>query len=210
MTHDEIAENNLFHAEIKNVESAQNPEIWNFEQNYSGPSGDFAQYLHPLQDNLEEAVIRRITYRKGSIGVLFSGGLDCSLVAYFTLSYFHRNLPNEKLYLFSVAFGKTENDFELCPDRKTAISSYEELRNLFPDLKIELIKIDVYKPELDEMRKSRIRDLLSPRISVLDDSIGCALWFASHSDKAPDCRLLLSGLGADELFCGYSCHRIGF
>ena len=63
MTHDEIAGNNLYHVQIKNVESAQNPEIWNFEQNYSGPSGDFAQYLHPLQDRVIQVENRSLRNR---------------------------------------------------------------------------------------------------------------------------------------------------
>ena len=67
MTHDEIAGNNLYHVEIKNVESAHNPEIWNFEQNYSGPSGDFAQYLHPLQDRVIQVENRSLRIRPRKI-----------------------------------------------------------------------------------------------------------------------------------------------
>ena len=36
------------------------------------------------------------------------------------------------------------------------------------------------KTELQEMRQSRIRDLIFPLESVLDDSIACAIWFASR------------------------------
>ena len=118
-----------------------------------------------------------------------------------------RESVNEEIYLFSVAFGKSEDDYERCPDRKTAISSADEIRQSFPDFTISLIKINISKERLNETRQAKIRHLLSPRFSVLDDSIGCALWFASHSTEGATCRLVLSGLGADELFCGYSCHR---
>jgi len=38
----------------------------------------------------------------------------------------------------------------------------------------------VTREELDEMRRKRISTLIYPLNTVLDDSLGCALWFASR------------------------------
>ena len=182
------------------------PEHWNFHQNVSDTSTNQNEEIALVDELLNEAVSRRIKYRKGKIGILFSGGLDCSLVVY----YAAKNV-SDVIYLFSVAFGKNEKDFAACPDRKTAESSYLELCQLFKEnesVKLELVRINIFKDELDDKRRNHIRYLINPRVSVLDDSIGSALWFASSFPiELERCTVLLSGLGADELFCGYSQHR---
>ena len=179
------------------------PEHWNFQQNVSDTSTNQREEIALVDKLLNEAVSRRIKYRKGNIGILFSGGLDCSLVVY----YAAKNV-SDVIYLFSVAFGKSEKDFEACPDRKTAESSYLELCQVCPTVKLELVRINIFKNELEDKRRNHIRYLINPRVSVLDDSIGSALWFASSFPvELERCSVLLSGLGADELFCGYSQHR---
>ena len=56
-----------------------------------------------------------------------------------------------------------------------------ELRSLNPSRDFNLVLIDVTKEELVRERSSRIRDLLYPLETVLDDSIGCAVWFAARA-----------------------------
>lgn len=58
--------------------------------------------------------------------------------------------------------------------------------------------------------------MLYPLCTILDESLGCAVWFASRAEgtlstnnhfyESP-CRVLLLGMGADELFGGYMRHR---
>ncbi|CBY39086.1 unnamed protein product [Oikopleura dioica] len=181
-------------------------DLWNFDQNHGGQcTGDL---LERLEIVFRKAVERRVMCRKGSIGVLFSGGLDCSLVVATVLEIF-RDKPKTAtiVYLYSVAFGDNEDKCEKCPDRLTACSAYEEIKRNHPSAEIILVKENISKEQLTKVRAEKIKHLISPRVSVLDDSIGSALYFAAHSQVGSDCRLLLSGLGADELFCGYSSHR---
>lgn len=73
--------------------------------------------------------------------------------------------------------------------------------------------------ELREERESVVKHLLYPHQTVLDDSIGCALWFASrgkgqlypnNEDYTSQAEVLLLGMGADELLGGYARHRSRF
>ena len=62
-----------------------------------------------------------------TVGILFSGGLDCTILA----ALAHHHIPiDQSIDLLNVAFTKTKN-FNT-PDRITSQKSYEELCALFP------------------------------------------------------------------------------
>ncbi|CAG5091162.1 Oidioi.mRNA.OKI2018_I69.PAR.g12894.t1.cds [Oikopleura dioica] len=201
-----IKDGKLHSLPVENVQGSLTSDLWNFEQNFDGSCTN--DWLPELEIVFKKAVERRVKLRKGSVGVLFSGGLDCSLVVAQVLEIFEgqRELATT-VYLYSVAFGDNEEKCEKCPDRITAVAAFQEITEAHPTADLILVKENISKQELQKTRDERIKHLISPRISVLDDSIGSALYFAAHSEVGSDCRLLLSGLGADELFCGYSCHR---
>lgn len=81
---------------------------------------------------------------------------------------------------------------------------------------IQLFQVNITQAELQKYRALRICHLLYPLCTILDESLGCAVWFASrakgtlstsdHFYESP-CRVLLLGMGADELFGGYMRHR---
>lgn len=43
-----------------------------------------------------------------------------------------------------------------------------------------LKQINVRQEELQDLRRQHIADLIYPLKSILDDSLGCALWFAAR------------------------------
>lgn len=164
------------------------------------------------------------------VAILFSGGLDCGLLARLV----HEVLPiEEPVDLLNVAFenprvvaaanaGSGVSPYQACPDRITGGSTYAELRRVCPGRTWRFVSIDVpYSKGLSH--RGNIITLLHPHNTEMDLSIGQALYFASEgvgtviSDKmnlqvpyTSQARVLLSGLGADEIFGGYTRHTTAY
>lgn len=64
-----------------------------------------------------------------TVGVLFSGGLDCTILAYLS----HKYIPGDQtIELINVAFKKDVKSSYEVPDRITGRQSFEELKKLIP------------------------------------------------------------------------------
>ena len=189
--------------------------------------------------------------RKVRLAILFSGGLDCSVIARLA----HECLPvDEAVDLLNVAFenkrfvearnkankaskpkvrtqlpgvaapaeeppqGGTTDPYSICPDRITGLATYTELQRVCPGRLWNFIQINVPYPDLLSHRQSVI-NLIHPHNTEMDLSIGVAFYFASRgmgfsfpSNQlySTPARILLSGLGADELLGGYARHGTAF
>ncbi|KAF8219244.1 hypothetical protein L208DRAFT_1427107 [Tricholoma matsutake] len=183
------------------------------------------------------------TANSARLAVLFSGGIDSTVIAYFA----HKHVSvDEPIDLLNVAF---ENPHKLMvqaqgntgglprkqkkeqqrrqiisepiihtsymvPDRVTGLQELEELRRLCPGR--------VWNFESQSSRRV-IQSLMFPGRTVMDMSLALALYFASRGigqvRSSPDAeskqytstaRVLLNGLGSDELLGGYGRHRSAF
>lgn len=155
------------------------------------------------------SIRKRVCLRRdgAKVAILFSGGIDSTVIAIICNNFIPKD---ESIDLLNVAF---KDD---APDRLTAINAYEALSNLFPERIFNLVQINPSQNELEQLRSERIRFLIYPCQTVLDDSVGCALWFASRGTGIlypnndvyqSTATILLHGLGADEQLAGYSRHR---
>ena len=180
--------------------------------------------------------ISRSSLHDAKVAILFSGGLDCTLLARLA----HEILPeNEPIDLLNVAFENPRviaaaasngsisrlmtSVYEDCPDRKTGLSSYVELLQGCPNRRWRFVRINIPYVETLEHR-DEIKHLMFPHNTEMDLSIACALYFAARgkgqvtddtnvSFQVPytsPARVLISGLGADEIFAGYSRHNVAF
>ncbi|GBG27465.1 Asparagine synthetase domain-containing protein 1, partial [Hondaea fermentalgiana] len=126
---------------------------------------------------LRDAVRLRVEFhREGALGVLFSGGLDCTVLA----ALAHEFLPQgEPIDLFSVCFQAPQHQ---SPDRRSAVESWRELRQAFPDRQWNLVCTN--RCDSDILREERhILSLLEPRTTHMDFNIGAALWFAAQGSR---------------------------
>lgn len=111
-------------------------------------------------------------------GVLFSGGVDCAILSLLADKYTESHRPID---LINVAFDEARN--YQTPDRLTGLQTLKELKRLRPEREWNFLEVNVTQDELNEKRTGHIADLIYPLNSVLDDSLGCALWFASRGLK---------------------------
>ena len=196
-----------------------------------------------LQDSVSLRTTATATWLKSTnslnhFAVLFSGGVDCTLLAYML----DRALPAEQTVdLLNVAFENprvvaaaskqnskkpvlhtvnSDDAYDSCPDRKTGLSSYNELCRICPNRKWQFVAINI-PYTVTTAYTSLVASLMYPHSTEMDLSISLALFFASRGtgeirglprpkQYATQAKVLFSGLGADELFAGYTRHTKAF
>ncbi|HNW05910.1 MAG TPA: diphthine--ammonia ligase [archaeon] len=134
---------------------------------------------------LEKSIISLTKDKSKNYGLLFSGGIDSCLLAL---------LLKKQKVKFTCFFAYVKNNTEP-KDLAFAKKAAKELK-----LKLEIVSID----------KKEIPNILPEIINITDNtspvSVGVAIPIYLSCKKAKEKKtdVLLSGLGADELFAGYS------
>lgn len=131
------------------------------------------KFIHHLSTAIS---VRLMNANDKGIAILFSGGVDSLLMAVIADRVLDLQIPID---LINVAFDRDGGDFRV-PDRITGISAYRTLIDATPNRQWRFIEVNVDRTELQTYRQTSIRRLLLPANTVLDDSIGCVLWFGAR------------------------------
>lgn len=213
------SEHYALESNIRNLDFSNNP----FELNKAELKivQEFKQVLYKAIEKRTITVHKTNSFPR--IAVLFSGGIDCTIIAY--LISLVLPTTEESIDLINVAFEnprtnkKLNNNTYNVPDRISAIEAFHELQTLHPHRKFNLVLVDVpYKQMLEH--KEHILKLCFPKNTVMDLSIALPFWFSSrgigylyketsNEYKSP-AKVLFSGLGIDEQLGGYTRHRSAY
>lgn len=150
-----------------------------------------------LEKELFLAIKRRVP--DGRYGIMFSGGIDSSLI-----SYFCRKInPNFICYAVGVEIKGIKSAEDITYAKKAAKSL---------GLTLKIIKLDVEQAErviretvgvLRRGGKKRGKDL----INVVNVGVGAVELVAVEMAKKDRVGVLFSGLGSEEIFAGYQRHE---
>ncbi|CAG8578991.1 2066_t:CDS:10 [Funneliformis mosseae] len=172
------------------------------------------------------------------VAIMFSGGLDCICLAVLADKYIPKeeaiDLLNVGFENPRIQQAKKDKKKKISqdvpkksiynvPDRLTGIQGVEELRKIAPDRIWNFVEVNVPYEEACAF-KIEITEVMAPSDTIMDLSIAMAFWFAVRgkgqisSSENPEvmidyeskARVILVGVGADELLGGYSRHREAF
>ncbi len=138
--------------------------------------------ISKLKTTVTDGIIASLT-SDVPLGILLSGGIDSNLI-YKTL----KKYSSEKTTCFYI---NIDNDFK----------EQEELEKLTQSNNDELIKID-HLENFEINFHNYIRDLDYP----IADSGGFLTWLLTKCAHEKGLKVVLSGAGGDEIFCGYNRH----
>ncbi|KAG6831260.1 hypothetical protein H0H92_011770 [Tricholoma furcatifolium] len=160
---------------------------------------------HSVMLQVQDIPQKPETKGKARVAVLFSGGIDSTVITYLA----HKHIPlDEPIDLLNVAFenprkmriqaegnlGQTKRRHKKqhtpavepskyvsynVPDRVTGLQELEELRKLCPKRTWNFVEVNVPYDESQAARET-VESLMSPGRTVMDLSLALALYFASR------------------------------
>ncbi len=137
-----------------------------------------------LKEKITEAVKKR-TQDIGNFGILFSGGIDSTLIAFIC-----RQL-GKNFTCYTVGLENSQ-DIEAA---KTIASFYNF------DLKYQVLTLEEFENTIIQVTK------ILNQADVMKVSVGSVLYAASNLALKDGVNILFTGLGSEELFAGYQRHE---
>lgn len=164
-----------------------NREFFSITAQHEGSIVELEKHMKEL---LENAVSIRMPDEK--FGILFSGGLDSSIIAQIC------KLMGKEPGIDFTCYTAGLSEVQLPPDVEYSRMMAEELGL---DLKIKSIGLDEVETYLKDV-VPLVEDTNVPKVGV-----ALTMYAACMAAKEDGIRVMFSGSGADELFAGYNRHK---
>ncbi|GBE59613.1 Asparagine synthase family protein, putative [Babesia ovata] len=132
---------------------------------------DVNNAIQLVYDGISRAVTELCNSRtvRDRVTILFSGGLDSSLLACMVAQHVK---DIECIELVNVAFKP-----KVAPDRITAICTFEDLTRIYPEVNFKLILVDVETEEYKKVEPELMKRIM-PNNTHMDLNIAAALYYA--------------------------------
>ena len=151
---------------------------------------DLKKIVNELDKKISNAVLKRIPEQK--LALLFSGGLDSSLLAHYTLNV------NAKVEAFVAGIRK--EGWKPAVDIEKAEKIAAEL-----GIKLNKVEIDIEKAENEMVKVAKAIE--SP--NVMKNSVALAVHLCAKRAYEKGFKVIFSGSGSDEIFAGYRRSKEG-
>ncbi|WP_409199371.1 asparagine synthetase B family protein [Methanobrevibacter sp. DSM 116169] len=186
---EKIALKNLDYKDIKSLKPGcvlYNWKEFYFENDIWDEKIDIGHdYLNDLESLLTSSILKRIK-NIDEIGLIFSGGVDSTIIAYILKEIQKERDLTVKLYVVG-----DENSQDIVYSKKIA-------KILGFDLKIQNINEKIVKDNLNT-----VLDFLGEN-NLMKIGVAMTVYLASNLIRDDGLRVGLTGQGADELFAGYN------
>ncbi|ANQ09854.1 Asparagine synthase [Plasmodium coatneyi] len=142
-------------------------------KNHLNGAGENEKFTENFMQNVPFRV--ECNQREGkdkSVGILFSGGIDSTLLALTTIRSYFSRYTDGYVELVNVCFDDN------AVDRYTSLISYEQIVKLHPEHDIRLVFVDVSAEDLLKYERI-IFSLMSPNSTTMDFNISAAFFFAN-------------------------------
>jgi len=154
------------------------------------PVDDRAEAFEQLESLLKAATARQLV-SDVPVGSSLSGGLDSSLITAFAASKVKSDFQ-----CYTIAYSAADIGLDRCED------DAPHARRLAETLGLGLQEIEI-RPDVTSLWPDLIRHLDEP----IADPAAISCYLVSKLARDRGAKVLLSGQGADELFCGYPRYR---
>lgn len=173
-----------------NDQKVKTETFWQFQKNPSYASLSYTEAKEVLFDLTKEAVESQLM-SDVPVGTFFSGGIDSSIIAWFI---------KDKREIIHYSARKSESDLK----KEGSTSDFYYAQLLSKKWNLNLQPIDIGSGEANV-------DLIKKTLFYSDDLIADGSQIPSYlitKEAGLKSRVMLSGMGADELFLGYAGHQI--
>ncbi|MCF7866966.1 diphthine--ammonia ligase [Candidatus Woesearchaeota archaeon] len=170
----------------------QNKELKEYEREFfkvQSNTNTEEQIMQTTEELIEKAIQKRIIKDK-KIGILFSGGIDSTYIAY----------KLKKLGIPFVCYTAALKEPGL-KDAEDTLWAKNAAKELGFDLKIKEVPLD----EVPEYLK-KILPLIEDN-NVVKAGVALPFYLCSEMAKEDGVKILFSGLGSEEIFAGYQRHE---
>lgn len=168
------------------LEEFQQP-FFELEEPFTDSEEAIVKSLIPL---LEKALLKRIPDQKNKVGVLFSGGIDSTLIAFLLQKH---NIP-----FTCYSAGLIQEGMDIPDDIVWARKIAKQLNFPYVESTINLEKVPTYLEQVIPLIESS---------NVVKVGVALPFYLACERAKQDGVRVMFSGLGSEELFAGYQRHE---